>query len=373
MSAWRYLGPASFLCVITEGLRENSQIFFLKLIASNMTKGSNKMQANSLLSIVIPTCNRADFLNFCLDVHIPLARMHNVAIYIFDNASVDGTKDVVEARIIEYPLIHYFCNEHNIGPDANFETALKYPDTEYIWLLGDTYRIPDEGINYFIKLISSTELKYDAIVLNLAGKIKTIHTQNFSDGNSLLRELGALMTCLSCLIFNKELLKKANFKKYHNSFYLQTGIIFESISDADFLIHWAKTISISGLGNRYRKKNMWSMTTDVFEIAGVKWISFIMSLPNAYTLESKIQCIKNFSIVSGIFSIRHLLLLRGQNILNNKTYSQYSYLFPFLSNTTNFIWLAISLLPKVFVKILVKIRHVLKKFQQSPNKFGGGG
>ena len=63
------------------------------------------MQANPLLSIVIPTYNRADFLDYCLKVHIPLAKAHNIQIIISDNASTDATKKIVQKRMEEYPLI----------------------------------------------------------------------------------------------------------------------------------------------------------------------------------------------------------------------------------------------------------------------------
>ncbi len=315
------------------------------------------MKANSLLSIVIPTCNRAEFLDCCLDVHIPLARKFNISIFIFDNASIDGTRAVVEGKASSYPFLHYFRNEDNLGPDANIEAALKYPNTDYVWLLGDTYRIPDEGINYVINLISNVELKFDAIILNLADKIKDIQTQNFNDRNSLLRELGALMTCLSCLIFNRELINKDNFKKYHNSWYLQTGIIFEAISDCDFFIHWAQAISILGLKNRGIKKNSWSMTNDVFDIAGVKWINLIMSLPNSFDVQSKLVCIKKFTKVSGIFSPKHLLLLRSENILNNQIYNQYSYLLPLLMNfPARVIFGVVTLMPIFLLRLLVCLR-----------------
>ena len=81
------------------------------------------------ISICIPTYNRAQFLDACLEYHIPLARMHNVKIFISDNASDDNTEDVVKRRCAEYPLIFYSRNQVNVGADAGFEIALKLADT----------------------------------------------------------------------------------------------------------------------------------------------------------------------------------------------------------------------------------------------------
>ena len=99
------------------------------------------MEINKKLSIVIPTYNRADFLDYSLEIHIPMLKEYGIEIAIFDNASTDNTEKVVSKWMEEYPYLSYHRSETNIGPDANFERALKYPDTEYIWLLGDTYEI----------------------------------------------------------------------------------------------------------------------------------------------------------------------------------------------------------------------------------------
>lgn len=66
----------------------------------------------------------------------------------------------------EYKFLSYHKNETNIGPDANFEKALKYPKSDYIWLLGDTYMLTKDGMHYFLEQIKSK--KYDAFVFNLA-------------------------------------------------------------------------------------------------------------------------------------------------------------------------------------------------------------
>ena len=80
----------------------------------------------------------------------------------------------------EYDYLTYHKNETNIGPDANFEKALKYPDSDYVWLLGDTYKLSEEGVRYFLKQIENE--KYDVLVFNLADKLN-IQTKNYNDSN----------------------------------------------------------------------------------------------------------------------------------------------------------------------------------------------
>ena len=123
------------------------------------------MQANKLISIVIPTYNRAELLDYCLGHHISLVKSNNIKIFIFDNASPDATEIVVRKRIEEYPLIEYYKNKENVG-ELNFELALKYPATKYVWLMGDSYLMPSESINYLIDRISSDSEKYDMFLFN---------------------------------------------------------------------------------------------------------------------------------------------------------------------------------------------------------------
>lgn len=310
------------------------------------------MNINPRLSIVLPTYNRAELLDYCLEVHIPLAKAHNIQIFIFDNASTDATEEFARKRIKEYPLIQYHKNETNLGPDKNFEIALNYPETEYIWLLGDSYKIPPDGIDYLLKLISEPESRPDVIVLNLANRIKNLKTQNFVDANSLLVSLGALMTCLSCLVYNKNLIKTANFAKYSNTDFVQTGIIFEAISNRSFTIHWAPSISVSGLKHRTIKKKPWTMTGTVFDIACVKWVKFVFLLPDIYALNNKFECISNFTKTGGVFSFRHLWFLRSEDILNHKAYTKYAYIFPLTIKYSKTTILLISLAPIGFARFL---------------------
>ncbi|MCT7635630.1 glycosyltransferase [Aliarcobacter butzleri] len=322
------------------------------------------MEINKNLSIVIPTYNRADFLDYSLEVHIPMLKEYGIEIAIFDNASTDNTQEIVSKWMKEYDYLTYHKNETNIGPDANFEKALKYPDSDYVWLLGDTYKLSEEGVRYFLKQIENE--KYDVLVFNLADKLN-IQTKNYNDSNSLLNDLGALMTCLSCLVYNKIFLKKANFSRYYNSYFVQTGAIFESIANRDFNIHWIQEHSIDSLVNPNLKKTNWSHTPKAFEIGCEHWTNFVMSLPPMYKLENKMKCIMDFEKVSGLFTFRNLILLRTRGLIDIKVYNQYKNLFPFTIDYPPWIIYIISITPKYFFKILLKLYILTFKRNQIDN------
>lgn len=69
------------------------------------------MEINKNLSIVIPTYNRADFLDYSLEVYIPMLKEYGIEIAIFDNASTDNTYEIVSKWIKEYDYLTYHKNE----------------------------------------------------------------------------------------------------------------------------------------------------------------------------------------------------------------------------------------------------------------------
>lgn len=314
----------------------------------------NMLGAYPFLSIVIPTYNRADFLDYSFEVHIPMAQKHSIQIFVFDNASTDNTKEVVDKWKKLYPHIVYSCNEKNIGPDANFELALQHPNTDYVWLLGDTYRIPEGGIEYVLNIAQSME-SYDAIVLNLAEFIASdaIGTKDYTDQNALLFDLGALMTCLSCLVYSKKLINNANFSRYLDSYFIQTGIIFESIASRPFTIHWAQSVSILGLQHPTLKKNSWHNAPNVLEIACMRWSNFVFSLPVSYGLDAKLKCLKDINGPSILFKTKSLFMFRAYNILNFKSYRRFSRFFPLTAHNPNSVVFAISTMPRFFAKSII--------------------
>ena len=315
------------------------------------------MNANSILSIVIPTYNRADFLDYCLSVHIPLVKKHCIQIFVSDNASTDSTKEIVKKWQLEYPLLHYHKNETNVG-EINFEIALKLPKTDYIWLLGDTYQIPSHGIQYLLKTISKQENKHDAFIFNLSNKITQTPSQNYQDQNALLHDIGAIMTCLSCLVYSKILVEKAFFSRYYNTYFLQTGIIFESISNQFFNILWISNLSVTNLEHPFLQKKNWGKSSQTFEIGCEKWTNFIFSLPPSYTLRSKMKCIMDFGKVSGLFSLKSLLLLRLHDVLTFQTFQKYKYLFPLTIGYPSIMIFCLILIPK-FLLQYIAVTHIL--------------
>ena len=86
-----------------------------------------------ILSITIPTFNRAEFLKQTLDILLPQMTT-DVEVVIFDNCSTDGTEEYVRSL---GKAVQYIRQESNIGSDRNMVSCLTQAFGDYLWLLCD--------------------------------------------------------------------------------------------------------------------------------------------------------------------------------------------------------------------------------------------
>ena len=108
-----------------------------------------EMEKQPLLSICIPTCNRAEYLKNCLDslVQQPEFFTEAVEIVISDNASTDDTKQIGEKYAAEYEAVHYFRNEKGID-DRNFPVVLSRANGVLRKLINDSLVFRPGSISY---------------------------------------------------------------------------------------------------------------------------------------------------------------------------------------------------------------------------------
>jgi acetyltransferase-like isoleucine patch superfamily enzyme len=122
-----------------------------------------------LLSICIPTYNRADFLKKTLETITQqsiFVDTTEVEIVISDNCSSDNTEVVGRLFSSEYPgKIRYFRNESNVGPDVNFEIALSKGNGSYLKLHNDNLLVRNGSLAEILKVIKATLLEKPIIFL----------------------------------------------------------------------------------------------------------------------------------------------------------------------------------------------------------------
>jgi len=107
-----------------------------------------------LLSICIPTYNRAEYLEKSLDSLIVQPEFSQIEVVISDNASTDDTEEVCKRYQEKYKNIFYYRNKENIH-DKNFPLALMRGNGTYRKLFNDTAIYEPFFLSYILEIIQS--------------------------------------------------------------------------------------------------------------------------------------------------------------------------------------------------------------------------
>lgn len=186
------------------------------------------MSNKPLISIAIPTYNRANFLKNLLDNILPQASClgGEVEICISNNCSTDNTREVVMGYKEKYPnLINYNENEKNLGMDRNILKAMEMPQGDFVWLLGDDDMVVSNGIKKAVDFINNYCNKNTGLITfghearfvdNKTGKeVVWFHTIEKNkpkiykiDRKNVVESCFPDSTFISVLLFNNIFLKK---------------------------------------------------------------------------------------------------------------------------------------------------------------------
>ena len=201
-------------------------------------------QNNVLVSICIPTYNRARNLETCLNsIFNQIGNDNGFQIVVSDNASTDDTENVVNRFAEIHPTLKYHKNESNIGGDRNILESIKLAEGEYVFLHGDDDFYKEGTLQIIFDIISQNR-NISVFFLNVltgSGQVR------FSSGlNNYLIDTSIYAGFISSVILKKsEFDKIQDFDRFvdmnFNQIYLQYSILCSTkdycIIDFDALWH----------------------------------------------------------------------------------------------------------------------------------------
>lgn len=165
------------------------------------------------LTIAIPTYNRKDMLERCLNSIIPQMDK-DIEIFISDNASSDGTEEMVREKF-NYPFIRYRKNEENIGSDRNFIQCFNNGQGEYIHMLSDDDIILPgtiEAILEYIALRPSMICLNSCIIKENENVMLNTEYRKHEDMMNFIEDAGVQITFLSGMVLRQEYVNKVKDK-----------------------------------------------------------------------------------------------------------------------------------------------------------------
>ena len=175
-----------------------------------------------LLTIAIPTYNRADLLDELLsELAVQIGGDQRVELLVSDNASEDRTSSVVAAHQARGVNIRYIRNESNLGADRNILQCYTEATGEYAWIFSDDDLIEPDTIRCILGAISKRQ--YDIICIRGYGfdgqykgprPLRHRSDMEFESPADLARRIHVSFTFISSVIVNKKL----NSQKPHPPF-----------------------------------------------------------------------------------------------------------------------------------------------------------
>ena len=120
-----------------------------------------------ILSILVPTYNRAGCLAECLDAlsRDPIvAGGMDVEVLISDNCPTDGTQEVCEAYACRFPdTFVYVRQPQNIGPSANFTYLIKHGTGKFLKFQQDRYAVEPGVIGRIVETVRQCEKEHPVL------------------------------------------------------------------------------------------------------------------------------------------------------------------------------------------------------------------
>ncbi len=198
---------------------------------------------NYLLSICIPTYNRKTLLKRALD-SIVSQLDDRVELLVSDNASDDGTKEMIEQQ---YPAVNYSRNDYNIGGEANFLRCCELAKGKYFILFGSD-DILIEGALQKILCFLENHQECSVVFMNhvfFEGEYidlkhcsekwqSTTEDVITKDKSVFMHYVKHQMSYMSCLIFSKEKYTYVQTpQQYFWTHFFHTNVAFEMINDSE--------------------------------------------------------------------------------------------------------------------------------------------
>lgn len=183
---------------------------------------------NPLLSICIPTYNRANYLETTLDSIVnqrSFQESDDVEVIISDNCSTDNTQEISEKYTTLYGRkVRYYRNSENIR-DKNFEKVLSYGQGAFLKLNNDTLNHINGSLDKMIHLIKNN-IQNNTILFFSNGILKK-DLVTCTDLNTFLNNTSYHITWIGSFgIWKTDLAKIKDFNRYAHLQLTQVDVIF---------------------------------------------------------------------------------------------------------------------------------------------------
>ena len=203
----------------------------------------------SLISFCIPTYNGYRFIDDLLKSLLPqTSEISGIEIIFSDDASTDGTFELLKSYEQKNPLIKVYQNRKNLGMDKNFKKSIEYASGKYVWLSGqdDIFEIgalqklldvikqnKDIGLVYF-----NYSQKNDDLSKIINPRVITSTSEDMliskSEPDQFLKQVDFTPSFLpATIMYRKFWLETTDIDRYFDTKYVQMAVFLQNLDKAN--------------------------------------------------------------------------------------------------------------------------------------------
>jgi abequosyltransferase len=283
-------------------------------------KMNSKSERDLILSICIPTYNRAAYIGETLESIIPQLD-DDVEILIVDGASTDNTEDVVRQYTMKETRIRYIRLPIKGGPDQDYDKSVQLAYGKYCWLFSDDDIFRPGAVN---AVKSAIHEDHDLVVVNaemrtcdLSKRLVRKHIAidenkkyGPDDTEDLFIDSAEYLMYIGAIVIRRSIWLSRERESYYGTDFVHVGVIFQSPLPGSSLIISEPYIII-----RYGN-SQWIPRS--FDIWMFKWPKLIWSFHYISSKAKQIVCGKE-----PWRSLRNLVAERSRGSYNIQMYYRY--------------------------------------------------
>ncbi|MDR1941656.1 MAG: glycosyltransferase [Endomicrobium sp.] len=233
------------------------------------------MNIENTLEIILITYNRKNYLeNTLKQILADKSPIKNCKITVLDNASTDGSGELIREYAKKHPNIKYIRHNRNIGGNANIARAFEEAALKYLWVLADD---DDYNFHHWEEVETAIEKDYDLIVVN---------TEIIQGGEVSLSQLPRLLTFLPASIHKTDNLDSVTMTNIYDNipnWFPHLAAVFKTINNNGKVYISQHNIITSGVNNNNKGISVNHIMNDLapaqknlfFEVAFLKSLEMI--------------------------------------------------------------------------------------------------
>jgi abequosyltransferase len=309
------------------------------------------------LSICIATFNRAKFIEEALES--VLAQVTPACeIVVTDNASSDGTEQLLRSYERRYERLRYVRHPSNKGLDYNFDSAVMAARGRYCWLLSDDDVLKPGAVKRVLDaleeapslVLANYEFRDFKLGKLLQPKAFGVASDCSYSGNEVDRvfiDLDDRLWFIGVVIVRRDVWLARERERYYGLLFIHIAVLFQQHLPGKIVVLAQPLVT-------YRMGNTHSYTGELAELLLRKWPHLAEMMQLSGAVRRGVRSLEPWN------QPRWLLVLRGWGVYSHREYRQW--IRPRLASAPRRILpYLVSLLPGVLVNAGLTLYYSMRR------------